>query len=127
MLCTLKAFNDKKYCKDVLGRDKVLGKVDPTSANETLQQDQASLTSNDASNAIILTDTQANIKRMAKIIQALDTSISGISTMHVFPLQYADAKELADVVLIAHQLVEVHIGRVVEALARGAEQEWVGI
>ena len=30
VLCTLKAWNDKAYCRDVLGRDKVLGKV-PTS------------------------------------------------------------------------------------------------
>ena len=34
---------------------------------------------------------------------------------------------LADVVLIAHQRAEVHIGSVVEALARGAEQERVRI
>ncbi|MEO8882951.1 MAG: acetyl-CoA C-acetyltransferase, partial [Devosia sp.] len=33
VLCTLKAFNDKKYCKDVLGRDKVLGKIDPDKIN----------------------------------------------------------------------------------------------
>jgi type II secretory pathway component GspD/PulD (secretin) len=61
-----------------------------------LLSDEASLSANDASNAIILTDTQANIKRMAKIIEALDTSISGISTVHVFHLQYGDAKSLAD-------------------------------
>jgi general secretion pathway protein D len=62
-----------------------------------LLSDAASISANDASNAIILTDTQANVKRIAEIIKALDTSISGISTIHVFPLQYADAKELADV------------------------------
>ncbi|HTJ56334.1 MAG TPA: acetyl-CoA C-acetyltransferase [Devosiaceae bacterium] len=33
VLCTLKAFNDKKYCKDVLGRDKVLGRIDPEKLN----------------------------------------------------------------------------------------------
>lgn len=33
VLCTLKAFNDKKYCKDVLGRDKALGKIDPDKIN----------------------------------------------------------------------------------------------
>ena len=62
-----------------------------------LLSDEASISANDASNAIILTDTQTNVRRIAEIIRALDTSISGISTMHVFPLQYADAKELADV------------------------------
>jgi general secretion pathway protein D len=62
-----------------------------------LLSDQASISANDASNAILLTDSQTNVRRIAEIIRALDTSISGVSTMHVFPLRYADAKELADV------------------------------
>jgi acetyl-CoA C-acetyltransferase len=33
VLCTLKAFTDRKYCKDVLGRDKALGKIDPDKIN----------------------------------------------------------------------------------------------
>ncbi|MDR3473147.1 MAG: acetyl-CoA C-acetyltransferase [Devosia sp.] len=33
VLCTLKAFADRKYCKDVLGRDKALGKIDPDKIN----------------------------------------------------------------------------------------------
>lgn len=33
VLCTLKALGDKKYCKDVLGRDKALGRVDPERIN----------------------------------------------------------------------------------------------
>lgn len=35
VLCTLKAWQDKKYCKDVLGRDRVLGKIDPAKINVT--------------------------------------------------------------------------------------------
>jgi general secretion pathway protein D len=58
--------------------------------------DDASISANDASNAIILTDTQANVRRIAEIIKALDTSISGVSSIRVFPLHYADAKSLAD-------------------------------
>ena len=57
----------------------------------------ARITSNTSSNAIVLTDTQTDIHRVAEIIRALDTSISGISTIHVYPLHYADAKSLADV------------------------------
>ena len=34
---------------------------------------------------------------MAQIIRALDSSVSSISTIHVFPLQYADSKSLASV------------------------------
>lgn len=33
VLCTLKAFADRKYCKDVLGRDKALGKIDVDKLN----------------------------------------------------------------------------------------------
>ena len=33
VLCTLKAFADRKYCKDVLGRDKALGKIDTDKLN----------------------------------------------------------------------------------------------
>lgn len=33
VLCTLKAFADRKYCKDVLGRDKALGRIDPDRIN----------------------------------------------------------------------------------------------
>ena len=61
-----------------------------------LLSDAATISANDASNAIILTDSQANVRRIAEIIRALDTSISGVSTIHVFLLHYADAKALAD-------------------------------
>jgi len=60
--------------------------------------DDATLTANESSNAIVLTDTSANVRRIAEIIRALDTSIAGISAIRVFPLEYADAKELAEVV-----------------------------
>ncbi len=58
----------------------------------------ATLSANESSNAILLTDTQKNIRRMTEIIRALDTSISSISSVRVFPLQFADAKELATIV-----------------------------
>ena len=56
----------------------------------------ATISSNDASNAILLTDTQVNIRRIAQIISALDTNVSSISVIKVYALKYADAKELAD-------------------------------
>ena len=58
----------------------------------------ANLTANESGNALVLTDVQSDIRRMVEIVKALDTSISGISTIRVFPLRYADAKELANVV-----------------------------
>jgi general secretion pathway protein D len=57
----------------------------------------AKITTNASSNAIVLTDTQTDIHRVAEIIHALDTSISGISSIHVYPLRYGDAKTMADV------------------------------
>ena len=58
----------------------------------------ANLTANESGNALVLTATQSDIRRMVEIVQALDTFISSISTIRVFPLQYADAKELATAV-----------------------------
>jgi general secretion pathway protein D len=57
----------------------------------------ATLTANESGNALVLTDTQASIRRMAEIVRALDTSIASISAIRVFPLRFADAKELATV------------------------------
>ncbi|MGK0198653.1 MAG: secretin N-terminal domain-containing protein [Verrucomicrobiia bacterium] len=64
---------------------------------QPLLDENASITANEASNALLITDTQANIRRMAQIIQALDTSISGITSMRVYPLRNATATEAANV------------------------------
>ncbi len=63
-----------------------------------LLSSEASISSNDSTNAVILTDTQTNIHRIAEIIRALDTSVSSISVIRVYTLRYADAKGLADVI-----------------------------
>jgi type II secretory pathway component GspD/PulD (secretin) len=55
----------------------------------------ATMTANESGNALVITDTQADIRRMAQIVKALDTSISGISAIKVIPLTYADAKDIA--------------------------------
>lgn len=58
----------------------------------------ATIASNEGGNAVVVTDTQTNIRRLAEIIRALDTAISSVSAVRVFPLRYADAKALATVV-----------------------------
>jgi general secretion pathway protein D len=63
-----------------------------------LLSEQANITANEGSNSILLTDTQNNIHRIALIIEAIDTSVSGISSIRVFPLRYADATKLAAVI-----------------------------
>ena len=56
------------------------------------------MTANEGGNALVITDTQTNIRRMAEIIKALDTTVSSLSTVRVFALKYADAKTLATVI-----------------------------
>jgi general secretion pathway protein D len=58
----------------------------------------ATLTVNESANTLILVATKTDIKRMLKIIYALDTSIASVSTIKVIPLQYADAKDTATLI-----------------------------
>ncbi|MGD0016565.1 MAG: secretin N-terminal domain-containing protein [Verrucomicrobiia bacterium] len=69
-----------------------------TSVLQPLLPAYAKLTANESANALVLTATKADVRRMVKIVEALDTSISSISTVRVFPLKYADAKQLADTI-----------------------------
>lgn len=57
-----------------------------------------SMSANQGANAIVITDTKANIRRMAQLVKALDTASVSASEMRVFPLDYADATALAQVV-----------------------------
>lgn len=63
-----------------------------------LLDENAEISANEASNALILTDTQANIRRVVQIVEALDTSISGITAMRVYPLRNATATEAASII-----------------------------
>jgi len=58
----------------------------------------ATVTANEGGNALIVTDTRTNIRRLAEIIRALDTSVSTVTVVRVFQLQYADAKSLANII-----------------------------
>ena len=70
---------------------------------QPLLPEKATLTANEGGNALVMTDTQANIRRLAEIVNALDTAIASISTVRVFPLEYADAKTLASVIVEVFQ------------------------
>src|SRR4030095_5358985 len=65
---------------------------------QPLLDSYASMTPNESANSLILTATQTDVRRMTEIINALDESISSTSTIKVFALRYADAKELANVI-----------------------------
>jgi general secretion pathway protein D len=65
---------------------------------EPLLPTSATMTANESANSLVITDTQADIHRVVEIVNALDGSISSVSTIKVFPLQYADATALASVI-----------------------------
>ncbi len=51
----------------------------------------ASLTANQASNSLILIDTQTNIRRIMQVIRALDGYMAGEGEVKIYQLKYADA------------------------------------
>lgn len=53
------------------------------------------MTANEAGNSIVITDTQANIHRVAEIIQAIDQGAEDVTEVEVFRLEYADPTEMA--------------------------------
>ncbi len=57
---------------------------------------QTTMTANEAGNSIVMTDTQANIRRIAEIIQAIDLGAEDVTEVHVFRLQNSDPTEMAD-------------------------------
>jgi type II secretory pathway component GspD/PulD (secretin) len=65
---------------------------------ELLLPTTATLSANESANTLILVATKSDIKRMLKIVQALDTSIASVSTIKVRPLLYADAKDTANLI-----------------------------
>lgn len=78
--------------------------VNNVEANQLIQTLQplmptgTSMTPNQGANAIVITDTKANIRRMVQLVKALDTASVSSSSLKVFPLVYADATTLAQVV-----------------------------
>ncbi len=62
---------------------------------EVLLPTSATLSVNESANSLIMVATKSDIKRMLKIVTALDTSIASVSSIRVMPLRYADAKDLA--------------------------------
>jgi general secretion pathway protein D len=65
---------------------------------QLLLPSSASLSVNESANSLILVASKTDVRRMLRIVKALDTSIATISSIKVFPLRYADAKQLATVI-----------------------------
>ena len=72
--------------------------IDATSAARdlgTLLPGSATVTANQDSNSLVVTDTQINIHHIVEIVAALDGSADSASTVRVFPLHNADPVEMA--------------------------------
>ena len=63
-----------------------------------LLSEYAVLSSNEASNSLIVTDTASNIKRLVKIVKSVDTQMSTVADVKVFLLKYADADSTAELI-----------------------------
>jgi general secretion pathway protein D len=75
--------------------------AEATSLREDIQSlvsDTADLTSNEASNSLIITDTALNIKRIMKVVKAVDTQMASIASVRVFHLVYAEADNTANII-----------------------------
>ena len=57
---------------------------------------QTTITANEAGNAIVITDTQANIRRVAEIILAIDSGAEEFTELRVFRLTNSDPVETAE-------------------------------
>jgi general secretion pathway protein D len=65
---------------------------------QTLLPEYAGLEANEDGNALIITDTTANIKRLMEIVRALDTYMSTVAEIRVFRLINADATSAANLI-----------------------------
>jgi general secretion pathway protein D len=65
---------------------------------QPLLPDSASISVNESANSLILVATKTQIRRMLRIVAAVDHSMTSVSSLRVLPLRYADAKQLAAVI-----------------------------
>jgi len=64
----------------------------------TLLPSSATITANQDSNSLVVTDTQSNIRHIVELISALDGSAGSVSALKVFQLKNADPVEMAQLI-----------------------------
>ena len=78
-----------------------LERIDATQAAAdlaTLMPSSATITANQDSNSLVVTDTQSNIRHIVELVSALDSSAGSVSSMKVFKLKNADPTEMAQLI-----------------------------
>jgi len=85
--------------------DKVVTQIIPVRFVEVTQlikdlnplvSDKTTMTADEAGNSIVITDTQANIRKVAEIIYAIDSSAEDFTEVRLFRLNNADPNDTAD-------------------------------
>jgi len=72
----------------------------------SLFPESAVVAANEGSNSLIVTDSQANIRRIIQIVRALDQHLATVSEVRVFQLTYADATSTARLITEVFQAEE---------------------
>jgi len=89
---------------------------------EALVPEHASLEANEDGNALIVTDTMANIQRLMKIVAALDTHMASVSEIRVFRLVNADAASAATMINTMFEQDQQGGGRSSRGSSRGGPE-----
>ena len=63
---------------------------------QPLVSSMTTMTANESGNSIVITDTRANIHRVAEVIKAIDTSAEDETQVRVFQLKHHDPVEIAN-------------------------------
>lgn len=93
--------------KEIANNDELITQVIPLKYADAVQLKQdlsplvsteADFTANASSNALVMTDTSANIRRLVEIVAALDTSLADAAEVKVFKLNYASASAAAKLI-----------------------------
>ena len=84
--------------------------------------EHASLEANEDGNALIITDTMANIQRLMRIVAALDTHMATVSEIRVFRLVNADAASAATMINTMFEQSNQSGGRSGRGSSRGGDR-----
>ncbi len=65
---------------------------------QPLLPSETQITANESGNSLVMTASQMNVRRVVEIVKGLDSVSSSSSTITVFPLKFADAKTIANLI-----------------------------
>jgi type II secretory pathway component GspD/PulD (secretin) len=63
---------------------------------QPLVSSQTAMTANESGNSIVITDTQSNIRRVAEVINAIDSGAEDVTVVKVFHLQHSNPTETSE-------------------------------